>query len=203
MATTLLATGGFMLMPFGSAFGINNLGLTMDKLPILYGVTGIFSIAIGPLIGKYSDQIGKYRMFVIGSVISILMVSIYTQLGITPLWIVIALNVVLFVGIMSRMIPASALMSAIPEPQDRGAFMSINSSTQQIAGGIASAIAGMIVVQTPSGSLDNYDILGFVVTGTITFTIIMMYFLNRYVARKTMEEIIIPVEEKMNLAVKS
>ena len=44
LATTLLATGGFMLMPFGSAFSIHNLGLTLDKLPMMYFVTGIFSI---------------------------------------------------------------------------------------------------------------------------------------------------------------
>ncbi len=184
LATTLLATGGFMLMPFGSAFGIFNLGLTLEQLPILYAVTGIFSIAFGPLIGKLSDKIGKYKIFVAGSLISMLMVSIYTNLGITPLWIVIALNVLLFVGISSRMISSSALMTAVPEPQDRGAFMSINSSVQQIAGGVASAIAGLIVVQTKSGSLQHYNQLGYVVIGTMTITLIMMYFLNKYVQEK-------------------
>src|SRR5262249_43949794 len=49
-ATTFLATGGFMLMPFGTAFGVNNLGLTQDQLPLLYLVTGIFSMVTGPLI---------------------------------------------------------------------------------------------------------------------------------------------------------
>ena len=44
-------------------------------------------------------------------------------------------------------------MTAIPEPKDRGAFMSINSSVQQISGGVASAIAGLIVVQTNGGKL--------------------------------------------------
>ena len=173
-----------MLMPFGSAFGIFNLGLTLEQLPILYAVTGIFSIAFGPLIGKLSDKIGKYKIFVAGSLISMLMVSIYTNLGITPLWIVIALNVLLFVGISSRMISSSALMTAVPEPQDRGAFMSINSSVQQIAGGVASAIAGLIIVQTKSGSLQHYNRLGYVVIGTMTITLIMMYFLNKYVQEK-------------------
>ena len=134
-ATILLATGGFMMMPFGSAFGINNLGLTMAQLPLLYMITGIFTLGIGPLAGKLSDKIGKYRMFVIGSVISIVMVLIYCNLGITPLWVVICINVVMFAGIMARIIPSSALLTAIPDPQDRGAFMGINSSIQQISGG--------------------------------------------------------------------
>src|SRR5688500_6753965 len=50
LTTTMLATGGFMLMPFGSAFGVNNLGLTNEQLPTLYFVSGIFSLVFGPLI---------------------------------------------------------------------------------------------------------------------------------------------------------
>ncbi|MFI5142122.1 MAG: MFS transporter, partial [Bacteroidia bacterium] len=71
MATVLLATGGFMLMPFGSAFSINNLGLTQEQLPTLYFITGIFSMIFGPLSGKLSDKIGKYNMFIIGTGLTI------------------------------------------------------------------------------------------------------------------------------------
>ena len=179
--TVLLATGGFMLMPFGSAFSIHNLGLTMEQLPLLYGVTGIFSIIFGPIIGRLSDKLGKFKMFCIGTVISIAMVATYTHLGITPLWLVISLNVVLFVGISSRMISSSALMTAVPAPQDRGAFMSINSAIQQISGGIASAIAGMIVVQTTTGKLERYDVLGYVVIGSMLLATFLMWRVNQYV----------------------
>jgi predicted MFS family arabinose efflux permease len=179
--TTLLATGGFMLMPFGSAFAIYNLGVRMPELPLVYGVTGVFSIVFGPLIGRYSDRIGKYRTFCIGSVITILMVAVYNNLGLTPLWIVIALNVVIFVGVSSRMIPASALMTAIPRLQDRGAFMSINSSVQQISGGIGSAIAGLIVIQNGSSAIERYDTLGYIVIAAMIIAMVMMYFVNRMV----------------------
>lgn len=199
MATTLLATGGFMLMPFGSAFGINNLGLTLAQLPLLYGITGGFSIFLGPLIGKMSDKIGKYKIFVIGSLISMVMVVIYTNLGITPLWTIIALNVVLFVGITSRMISSSALMTAVPEPQERGAFMSVNSSAQQIAGGVASSIAGLIVVQSKTGVLLHYNVLGYVVVGTMTVTMFLMYFLNRYVQQKYSKTFAPAMKEEVRL----
>lgn len=184
LATTLLATGGFMLMPFGSAFSIHNIGLTMEQLPILYGVTGVFTIFFGPQIGKMSDKLGKYKIFVIGSIISIIIVAIYCNLGITPLWVIIFLNVILFVGISSRMISTSALMTAIPEPQDRGAFMSINSSIQQISGGFASALAGLIVVQKNGGKLLHYNILGYVVIGSMLISIAMVNYINNYVNHK-------------------
>lgn len=185
LATTVMATGGFMLMPFGSAFGTNNLGIHVDDLPLLYGVSGIFSIITGPLLGRLSDKIGKYKLFVFGSSWSLVMVIIYTHLGVTPLWAIIAVNVIMFIGISSRMISASALMTAVPEPQDRGAFMSINSSVQQVAGGIASIVAGMIIVQeTETSPLRNYDVLGYVVAGSMVLGTILLYAIHKYVQHK-------------------
>ena len=113
------------------------------------------------------------------------MVAIYCNLGITPLYIIIILNVFLFVGISSRMISASALMTAIPEAKDRGSFMSINSSVQQISGGFASILAGLIVLQTSSGHLERYDLLGYTVDAAILITIFMMYFIDKQVKAKT------------------
>jgi len=154
-------------------------------LPLLYLITGICSMIAGPLVGRYSDVIGKYRVFVIGSVVGMIMVIIYCNLGITPLWIIILLNVILFIGISSRMISASALMTAIPEAKDRGAFMSINSSVQQISGGIAAVIAGKIVIETESHYLERYDVLGYVVAGAMLITVFMMYIIDRQVKKKS------------------
>ena len=132
--TTLLATGGFMLMPFGSAYTVNNLGIHMSDLPMIYLVTGLCSMVMGPLIGKLTDRIGSMRVFAIGSVMSIIMVLIYCNLGITPLYALIVLNAVMFTGITARMISSSALTSSVPSPADRGAFMGVNSSVAQISG---------------------------------------------------------------------
>lgn len=180
-ATTLLATGGFMLMPFGSAFGTGNLGLSNDDLPTLYMVTGITAMIAGPIAGRLSDTIGKYKIFTIGSTVGIILVLIYTQLGRSPLWLVMLITAALFASITARIVGASALMSGVPAPQDRGAFMGVSSAFQQISGGIASAVAGAIVVKTSSGALAHYDVLGYVVVGAMLVTIIMMYTIHRLV----------------------
>lgn len=183
-ATALLATGGFMMMPFGTAFSVNNLGVTREDLPMIFSITGLFSIVTGPLIGFFSDKIGKYTIFVIGSVWSIIMVLVYTHQDVIPLWMVIMFNVLMFMGISARIISSSALLTAVPTPADRGAFMGVNASLQQISGGIAAAIAGMIVYQeTKTSPLENYPVLGYVVCVTTIITIIMMYFLNRMITR--------------------
>lgn len=184
ISTALLATGGFMLMPFGSAFNVKNLGIDIKDLPLIYVATGVFSIVVGPLAGRYSDKLGKFKIFVIGSAVTITTLLIYSNLGITPLWLVMLISALMFAGVTARMIGAAALTSALPEPKDRGAYMAVSASIQQISGGIAAAIAGLIVVQKADGPIENFDVIGYVVSVTTLITIVLLYFLNQYIMKK-------------------
>lgn len=176
-ATALMSIGGFMMMPFGSAFAINNLRITQQQLPLLFMVAGISTLVVMPQIGKLSDRIDKFKIFTIASAWMIVMVLIYTNLTATPFLTVVIFNVLMMAGIMSRMIPSSALITAIPVMQDRGAFMSINASLQQIAGGIAAAFAGMIVTQKDKFSpLEHYNTLGYII---VCITMVSVYLLSR------------------------
>jgi len=184
-ATALLSIGGFMMMPFGSAFAVNNLGLTNQQLPLLFMVSGVSSLIIMPLVGKLSDKIDKFKIFATASVWMMLMCVVYTNLGVTPLILVMVLNILMMMGIMSRMIPSSALTSAVPEMADRGAFMSINASLQQIAGGVAAAVAGMIVTQQSKGSpLQHYNTVGYVIVGISVLGIFLMWRVNNLIKQK-------------------
>jgi predicted MFS family arabinose efflux permease len=180
--TTLLSVGGFMLMPFMSAFTVHNVGVPLAKLPLVYVIVGLFAVVAGPLIGRASDRFGKFNVFSFGCAVTIAMVVIYTHLGISPLWVLIGVLVILQVGIFSRMISASALMSGLPAPADRGAYMSISSSIQQMAGGLAAVVSGMIVVEGADGVLIHFDRVGYVLVGTTLLTLCMMYFINRKIA---------------------
>lgn len=179
----LLTTGGFMLMPFGSAFSVHNLGLTMEQLPAVYMVTGVCAIVAGPLVGRLSDNVGKYPVFVAGSLVTVAATYIYTHLGTTPLWGVIAVSACMFVGISSRMIPSQALMSAIPAAHARGSFMAVSSSVQQVSGGLAAVVAAFIVVEGPGGRLQRFDVLGNVVILATLITVVTMHFIQRSLLR--------------------
>lgn len=176
IATALLPLGGFMLMPFGSAFAEYNLGVAETQLPWLFFASGIASMAVFPILGRLSDKYNKMVIFAIASTWSIVMVILYTHLFQIPMWAVLTTNILMFTGIMGRIVPSTILISAMPEMKDRGAFMSINSSLQQMAGGIASIIAGYIVVQeTPTSLLQNIDIVGFVIAGITVIAIYVVY----------------------------
>jgi predicted MFS family arabinose efflux permease len=180
-ATMLLALGGYMLMPFGSAFSVHNLGIPLEKLPMIYMATGFAALVAGPAMGRISDTVGKYRTFVAGSLVAIAIVLYYTRLGITPIPMVIAINIAMFTAITARMVSAQALASAIPAPQDRGGYMSISSSMQQLAGGVASWCAGLLVTQTGDGPLEHYERLGYVVSVASLVTVVLMARINAMV----------------------
>lgn len=182
--TTLLATGGYMLMPFSSAFTVHNLGIDMAHLPTIYLVSGLFSIVTGPLVGRASDAFGKYPTFVFGCAMTVVMVLIYTHLGHVSLVTAILVNVLMFVGIFSRMIPSQALMSAIPDQSQRGSFSAVSASLQQLSGGLGSVLAAAIIAQGPDGSLLHFERIGYVVVTTTIVTLVMMYFVQKAVAER-------------------
>lgn len=186
LATALLSLGGFMMMPWGTAFAINNLHLTKEQMPSLFMVAGISTLVIMPLIGKLSDKIDKFRLFTMASVWMIVVVLFYTNMTPVPLWVVMVVNVLMMIGIMSRMVPSMALTTSLPEMHDRGAFMSINSSLQQMAGGLAAGVSGLIVYQqTKTSPLEHYDTLGLVMVGISVVCIFMIYRVSQLVKKRT------------------
>src|SRR5450830_1868664 len=181
--TAVLTTGGFMLMPFSSAYIVNNLGIDMHQLPTVYLVTGVCTIFFGPLIGKAADAYGKFRVFSFGTVVSIVMVLIYTRLTAISLPALIIINALMFVGIFSRMIPYQALVSSVPAANQRGSFNAISASIQQLAGGVASVIAGHIVTFGADGKLQHFDLIGDVMVGTALLALGLLWLLQRGIAK--------------------
>ena len=180
--TALLTTGGFMLMPFSSAYVVNNLGIDLHSLPTVYLVTGLCTIFVGPTVGKAADAYGKFRVFVFGTLLSITMVLIYTHLGPVSLPLLVVVNAVLFVGIFSRMIPFQALVSSVPSSTQRGAFNAISASIQQLSGGLASVVAGHIVTLGADGKLQHFDVVGYVVVASSLVTFALLWRLQRDLA---------------------
>ena len=177
LATAFLSLGNFMMMPWGSAYVINNLMITVQELPFIYMASGVCTLTIMPIVGKLSDRFDKFYLFAMASLILIVVIIIYANLGHVSFLIVLIMNLGLQVGFMSRTVPSIALTSALPQKKDRGAFMGINSSLQQISGGFAAAISGMIVVQNDKFSpLEHYDSLVYVV---VLLSIISVFLLLR------------------------
>jgi predicted MFS family arabinose efflux permease len=178
----LLTTGGFMLMPFSSAYIVNNMGIDLQHLPTVYLITGLCTIFVGPMIGKAADKFGKFPVFLFGTTLSIIMVLIYTRLGHIPLLALVAINSLMFVGIFSRMIPFQALSSSVPAVTQRGSYNAISASIQQLSGGVASVVSGHIVTQAADGRLQHFDVVGYVVVATSLVSVALLWRLQRSIA---------------------
>ena len=182
--TALLTIGGFMLMPFSSVFTVNNLGISLDHLPTIYLITGLCTIVTGPLIGKATDSFGRMPVFFAGSILTSIMVLIYTHLARMPLLGVVAVNVVMFVGIFSRMIPWQTMAASVPELQRRGAFNAVSASIQQLAGGTAAVVAGHLVSTGADGRLVGFEYVGYVVVTTTFVAALLARQVNREVTAR-------------------
>lgn len=185
----ILATGGFMMMPFSTTFLVNNVGVTEDQLPWIFVIIGLCSMITFPVVGRLSDRLGKFRTFTVGTVIAITTTIIYSHLGPTPLWKVIVINAISFVGIGSRIVSSQALMTSVPTMRDRGAFSAITASIQQLSGAIAAGIAGLIVIQANDRApLEHYDTLGFVCAGTMLASVVLMYIVDHQVKAQALQD---------------
>jgi predicted MFS family arabinose efflux permease len=167
--TSLLVLGGYLLMPFSSAYTVNNIGIDITSLPTIYLITGLCTIFAGPLIGRAADAFGKMPVFIAGSGLTIIMVLIYTHLGQVSLPVLVVINVLMFVGIFSRLIPFQALVASVPHPSRRGAFNAISAAIQQLSGGLASLLAGHIVSIGADGKLQNFEVVGYVLVASTLF----------------------------------
>lgn len=172
----LLMLGQFSIIPFISPYMVSNVGFSEHDLTYIYLIGGGLTIFSSPVIGKMADKYGKLRVFTVFACIVIIPLALITNLHRVAMPLVLMTTSLFFVCAGGRMIPASAMITATVKPQNRGSFMSINASVQQLSSGLASFIAGAIIVKGADGELYNYQYVGYI---AIAATIIAIF-----VARK-------------------
>ncbi|MCB0524470.1 MAG: MFS transporter [Saprospiraceae bacterium] len=159
--TIVLMLGHFSIIPFIAPSLVGNVGYSEDKIFLIYLVGGILTIFTAPQVGKIADRRGKYPVFVFFALFSILPIWLITNLWPMPMWVVLVIAGLFFITVNGRMIPMQAIVSSVTMPNKRGGFMSINSSVQQLASGIAATIGGAIVAEGPGGRIEHYSWVGY------------------------------------------
>lgn len=79
-----LVLGDVMFMTFGSTYLTNNLGLSVDDLPLVFGFGGVATIVLSPLVGKLTGRFGKWRVFATGTVSTMVLVGVFSNMGVAP-----------------------------------------------------------------------------------------------------------------------
>ena len=159
--SVVLMMGHFSIIPFIAPSLVGNVGFRQDQIFLIYLVGGALTIFSAPLVGKIADKYGKFPVFAIFALISMVPIWLITNLWLMPIWVVLSISGFFFIAVNGRMIPTQALVSGVVSPQQRGGFMSINSSVQQLASGLAVTIAGAMVHEGENGRLENYPMVGY------------------------------------------
>ncbi len=178
--------GHFLIIPFLNPFMEFNKGFSKLQTPMVYMVGGALTLVTSPLMGRIADKIGKHRLFIIMALVAIIPIAVITNLPDIPFYLVLCVTGFWFVVSSGRMIPAQAMVSNVVSAERRGSFMSINSSVQQIFVGIASILAGLIVVKTPSNAILHYEVTGYI---GIAVTLLSVLFVTKLHSRLKRAEV--------------
>jgi len=164
----VLTCAGFTIFPTLATYMVYNVGLTEKQLPLIYLIGGICTLFSMNLVGRWADRAGKLRVFTLMSLSALVPIIALTNLPRVPVLVALATSTLLMVCMSGRFVPAMAMMTATVEARYRGGFMSVNSSVQQFACGLAAWISGGIVGQGP-----NQEITHFAGAGLVSLTCVL------------------------------
>ena len=150
----------FCMIPYISPYMVANVGLRENQLLYIYAIGGLFTVFTMNWVGRWADRSGKLRVFQICALSTVVPIVVLTNLPPVPLVVAVSVTTIFMIAMSSRMVPAMALMTVVVEPRYRGSFMSLNSSVQQFAAGLASLFSGFILGQSDTGQITHYFITG-------------------------------------------
>jgi MFS transporter, DHA1 family, inner membrane transport protein len=175
----LLMLGHFLIIPFINPYMEFNIGFSKQETPLIYMVGGFCALLTSSYIGKLADKHGKFRIFSVCLIISLIPIFIITDMPVIPFYAVLSVFGFWFTFSTGRNIPAQAMISTVVNPAQRGQFMSFNSSFQQLFTGMASIIAGLIVTQDAQGKILNYNKVGYLSVVVVFSTLFLGWKLAR------------------------
>lgn len=169
----VLVMAGGCLAPFIAPSMVINVGLTQTELVWVYGAGGLGTIISMPIVGRLSDRVDKLKLLGWMSALAVMVVLVMTRLGPTSLWFVCLVMALFMIAMSSRFAPTMAMVTSAVEARYRGGFMSVNSSLQQAASGLANSIAGIFVTSDATGRLIGYPTLGYAAIGFFVLTYLL------------------------------
>lgn len=172
----LIIFSGFTVIPYITVYAVHNVGILQEDIPYIYLIGGAATLVTARLIGHWADRYGKVEVYRLVAISAILPLLVATHIGASPLWLWLVVTTAFFVLVSGRMIPAMAIITSAAQPRLRGTFMSLNATTQALAMGIATTIAGFVISQDASGQVAHYGTVGFVAVGA---NLLAIWFVSR------------------------
>jgi predicted MFS family arabinose efflux permease len=169
----VLVMGNFTIAPNFSDYLVHNVGRDKDDLAYVYFAGGLVTVVTLPLIGRWADRFGKRILFRIMATCTFIIVLVLTNLGQTALLPLLMVTMLYWIFTSGRWVSAMAMVTSSALPQYRGGFMSVNASVQQMAIGLASAVAGLVIGEGEHGELTGYWLAGVIAALSTVASIVL------------------------------
>ena len=150
MVVLVLST--FTIIPYMSLYLVNNLHRKQEELPFVYLCGGLATLLTMTPIGWLADRYGKLPIFRGLALLTLVPILLLTQLSPMSLLVTLLVTTLFMVASAGRMVPAMALITGSAQARYRGSFMSISTSFQQLAAGLAPLLSAAILGDTQSGA---------------------------------------------------
>ena len=184
LLTFLFMSGHFIIFSFLSPYMVTNVGFSEKQLSLIYLVGGFATFFGAPLIGKYSDKLGKRKVYNFFALLILPLIFSVTNLPHLPVPVVLVITSTFFVVVLGRVIPATATITSAVGSKQRGSFMAFNSSIQQLSSGIAAYLSGAIVFKNSStGLYQHFNYVGYL---AIVLNLISIIVISRIKIKSSM-----------------
>jgi predicted MFS family arabinose efflux permease len=160
--TFVMMIAQMLVIPFISPVLVANHGVAPQQLSWLYMAGGAATFFTARQVGKLADRFGTRRVFRIAAVLSFLPVLFVTHLPDLPFYGLVMFFPFFMVLMSGRMVPMQALLTTVPEPARRGAFLSANSALQALGTGSGAWLGGLMLGNSPTGQIVGYGTVGWV-----------------------------------------
>ena len=174
--SALIIFSGFTIIPYITVYAVNNVGIAQTDIPIVYLVGGSATFISARLIGHWADKHGKVEVYRLVALLAMIPTLVLTHAGVLPLWGWLIISASFFVLISGRMIPSMAIIASSAQPKLRGTFMSLNATTQSLAMGLATTLAGFLTSLDASGRIVGYAQVGYV---AVAANLVAIWFVSR------------------------
>ncbi|MEJ1959125.1 MAG: MFS transporter [Nitrosomonadales bacterium] len=172
--SSLVIFAGFTLIPYITLYAVTDVGISQHDIPLVYLVGGAATLISARQIGHWADLYGKVKAYRLVALAATLPLFVVSQVGAIPLWAWIMCTTTFFVLVSGRMIPAMAILTSSAQPKLRGTFMSLNSTTQSLAMGLATTLAGFVITQDSAGKIVGYATAGYIAIAANVLAILLV-----------------------------
>ena len=153
----LIMFAGFTMIPYITIYMQLNVGMRPEQIPLIYLYGGVVTFFTARMFGRLTDSYGKAETFrVMAVLVCIPMIGTTLLPSGLSMWLVLPVSTLLFVFMSGRMIPGMAILTSAADPRLRGTFMTLNSSVQSAAMGVAAFVGGSLISRDAHGMVQHY-----------------------------------------------